>query len=300
MKNLIVILGPTAIGKTNLSIDIARMLNTDIISADSRQIYREMAIGTALPEPQQLNTVKHHFIQSISIHDYFNVSHFEQLVLAKLEELFLSHENVVMTGGSMMYIDVVCRGIDDLPDINHKVRSSLLTRFEKEGLEPLKNELKKNDPEYYLRVDLKNHLRIIHALEVFYQTGKPYSKWLTQPKKERPFHIIKIGLNTDRSQLYKRINLRVDEMVSKGLIEEAKKLYPFRNLSSLNTVGYKEIFAWLDGSISLEEAIIQIKNNSRRYARKQLTWFRRDKEITWFDPQNKQAIINFVLEKTKK
>jgi len=300
VKNLIVILGPTAIGKTNLSIDIARLLDTDIISADSRQIYRELAIGTAIPDPQQLNTVKHHFIQCVSIHDYFNVSHFEQLVLTKLDELFRAHENVVMTGGSMMYIDVVCNGIDDLPDIDPEVRSSLLNRFKNEGLEPLRNELKKIDLEYYNKVDLKNHLRIIHALEIFYQTGKPYSKWLTQPKKIRPFQIIKIGLNMDRAQLYERINQRVDEMIAKGLMEEAKELYPFRNLTSLNTVGYKELFSWLEGTLTLEEAINQIKNNSRRYARRQLTWFRRDKEITWFDPQNKLAIINFVLDKTKK
>jgi tRNA dimethylallyltransferase len=300
VKNLIVILGPTGIGKTNLSIEIAQLLNTEIISADSRQIYKEMTIGTAIPEAQQLNTVKHHFIQNISIHDYFNVSYFEQQVLSLLEELFLTHDHVIMTGGSMMYIDVVCYGIDDLPDIDSEIRSSLLKRFETEGLEPLINELKIVDPLYYHKVDLKNHLRIMHALEVCYQTGKPYSELLTQPKKERPFNIIKIGLNTERNQLYDRINQRVDIMVSKGLVDEAKELYLLRNLPSLNTVGYKELFSWLDGAISLEEAIQQIKNNSRRYARKQLTWFRRDKEITWFDPENKQAIINFVLDKTKK
>lgn len=299
MKNLLIILGPTGIGKTDLSIGIAQYLKTEIISADSRQIYREMSVGTATPSSQQLHTVKHHFIHSHSIQEYFNVSHYEQLVLPKLDELFKSYSNVMMTGGSMMYIDVVCNGIDELPDIDPELRKSLFDRFKEEGIETLKAELKEIDPDYYSKADLKNHMRIIHAIEITRLAGKPYSALLTQPRHNRSFNTIKIGLNTDREVLYNRINQRVDHMVESGLAEEVKKLYPYRHLPALNTVGYKELFNWLDGQVTFETAIEQIKANSRKYARKQLTWFRRDPEITWFDPSNYNAIINFVHEKTK-
>lgn len=296
MKNLLVVLGPTGIGKTNLSIEVAQLLGTEIISADSRQIYRELAIGTAIPSPQQLHTVKHHFIQSISIHQPLNASHFEQLVLVKLDELFKTYDNVVMTGGSMMYIDVVCHGIDDLPNIDPAVRSSLLVRFASDGLEPLRHELKIVDPAYYMKADLKNHKRVIHALEVYYMTGKPYSSFLTRQKAKRDFNIIKVGLNTDRSVLYDRINKRVDQMVEQGLVEEARNVYPYKHLNSLNTVGYRELFAYFDGELSLDAAIEQIKANSRKYARKQLTWFRKDKLINWFDVQNEKAIFEFIKQ----
>ncbi len=296
MKNLLVILGPTGIGKTNISIEVAQLLGTEIISADSRQIYRELAIGTAIPSPQQLHTVKHYFIQSISIHQPLNASHFEQLVLAKLDELFKTYDNVVMTGGSMMYIDVVCHGIDDLPNIDPAVRSSLLVRFASDGLEPLRHELKIVDPVYYMKADLKNHKRVIHALEVYYMTGKPYSSFLTRQKAKRDFNIIKVGLNTDRSVLYDRINKRVDQMVEQGLVEEARNVYPYKHLNSLNTVGYRELFAYFDGELSLDAAIEQIKANSRKYARKQLTWFRKDKLINWFDVQNEKAIFEFIKQ----
>lgn len=296
MKNLLVILGPTGIGKTNISIEVAQLLGTEIISADSRQIYRELSIGTATPTAQQLHTVKHYFVQCISIHQPLNASQFEQLVLAKLDELFKTNDNVVMTGGSMMYIDVVCHGIDDLPNIDPAVRSSLLDRFASDGLEPLRHELKIVDPVYYTKADLKNHKRIIHALEVYYMTGKPYSSFLTQQKAKRDFNIIKVGLNTDRSVLYERINKRVDQMVEQGLVEEARNVYPYKQLNSLNTVGYRELFAYFDGELSLDAAIEQIKANSRKYARKQLTWFRKDKLINWFDVQNEKAIFEFIKQ----
>lgn len=296
MKNLVVILGPTGIGKTELSIEIAKILDTEIISADSRQIYGELSIGTAAPNFQQLHTVKHHLVQEISIHNYFNVSHFEQMAIKRLNNIFEKHDNAVMAGGSMMYIDVVCKGIDDIPDIDIDTRNQIWERYEKEGLEPLRFELKKIDPDYYEIADLKNPKRIIHALEIYYMTGKPYTSFLTRQKRTRDFNIIKIGLNTDRTILYNNINRRVDKMVEAGLIDEAKGLYPYRHLNSLNTVGYRELFNHFDGSITLDEAIEQIKANSRKYARKQLSWFRRDKEIHWFEPSQKDDIINLLKE----
>ncbi len=296
-KTLLIVLGPTAIGKTALSIELARLFNTEIISADSRQIYRELSIGTAIPNPQQLNTVKHHFIQSHSINDYYNVSNYETEVLAKLNLLFEKKDIVIMTGGSMMYIDVICNGIDDLPTIDETIRKEIIDNYEKNGIETIRLELKNIDPEYYATVDLKNPKRIMHALEVFYMTGKKYSSFRSNTAKTRDFSIIKIGLDIDRKILHQRINQRVDEMINDGLIIEAQSLIPFRDKNSLNTVGYKELFDYFDGKTNLNEAIELTKRNTRRYARRQLTWFRRDKSIYWFSPFHQDEIIEFVTKK---
>jgi len=293
-KTLIIILGPTAIGKTDLSIEVAKHYNTEIISCDSRQIYKELSIGTAIPNPQQLHTVNHRMIQNHSITEYYNASDYEVEAMKNIEEIFDSHDQAIMSGGSMMFIDVVCNGIDDLPTIDPEIRKEIINRFEKEGLEPLRVELKRIDPEYYSIVDLKNHKRILHALEIFYMTGKKYSELRTNTKKKRDFNIVKIGLNTDRSILHKRINARVDKMIEEGLIEEVRAVCPFRQLNSLNTVGYKELFDYFDNNITLDDAIELIKRNSRRYARRQLTWFNKDKEIKWFEPNQTQEIINYL------
>ncbi|MBN2807396.1 MAG: tRNA (adenosine(37)-N6)-dimethylallyltransferase MiaA [Prolixibacteraceae bacterium] len=295
-KTLIIVLGPTGIGKTNLSIALAKALQTEIISADSRQIYKELHIGTAVPNSQQLHTVNHSFIQTHSIHQQYNASQYEREVLSTLNFLFEKHDQVIMTGGSMLYIEVVCNGIDDLPTIDPEIRNKLEQQFQEEGLEPLRMELKKIDPDYYAEVDLRNHKRILHALEVFYTTGKKYSSYRTNTKKERDFNILKIGLNTDRKILHDRINQRVDQMIADGLLEEARSVYPFKNLNSLNTVGYKEIFAYFDGAITESAAIELIKRNTRRYARRQLTWFNNDPSIHWFDIGQDDAVIRFVKQ----
>ncbi len=289
---LVVITGPTGIGKTAISLEVALHFNTEIISADSRQMYREMKIGTAVPTPEQLSRVKHHFIGNLSIHEYYNASRFEEESLALLEILFPRHPVVVMTGGSMLYIDAVCNGIDDLPLVDPGIRKELLQRYEQEGIESLRLLLKLHDPDYYRRVDLQNHMRLLHALEISLMTGKPYSAHLTSKKKKRPFSIIKIGLNTGREILYEQINRRVDDMVASGLEEEARMLFPFRRVNALNTVGYKEWFSFFDGKCTREEAIEQIRSNSRRYARKQLTWFKRDPAIRWFPPGDPALIIS--------
>jgi len=293
-QTLIVILGPTGIGKTDLSIDIARKLGTEIISSDSRQIYKELKIGTAVPSDAQLMKVKHHFIGNKSIYDYYNASMFEFEVLELLNELYKTYNQAVMTGGSGMYIQAVCDGIDELPTIDTQLRNDLLQKYNDEGIESLRIQLKMLDPESYQKMDLKNPKRILKALEVSIQTGKPYSSFLTRPKKERPFHILKIGLQRDREELYERINKRVDEMVPEGLVEEARRFFKDRHLNSLNTVGYKELFEHFEGKISLTKAIELIKRNSRHYAKRQMSWFSRDKEISWFHPESKQKIIDFI------
>jgi len=293
-QTLIVILGPTGIGKTDLSIDIARKLGTEIISSDSRQIYKELKIGTAVPSDAQLMKVKHHFIGNKSIYDYYNASIFELEVLELLNELYKTYNQAVMTGGSGMYIQAVCDGIDELPTIDTQLRNDLLQKYNDEGIESLRIQLKMMDPESYQKMDLKNPKRILKALEVSIQTGKPYSSFLTRPKKQRPFHILKIGLQRDREELYERINKRVDEMAKEGLVEEARRFFKDRHLNSLNTVGYKELFEHFEGKISLTKAIELIKRNSRHYAKRQMSWFSRDKEISWFHPESKQKIINFI------
>lgn len=280
-KKLIILLGPTGVGKTELSLQMAEELGTEIISCDSRQMYREMKIGTAAPTEEELKRVPHHFIGHLSIHDYYSCGRFEIDALAKCNELFQSHDTVIMTGGSMLYIDAVCKGIDDIPNIDEELRQSLLERYQNEGIENIRQELKILDPDYYKIVDLQNHKRIIHALEVCIQSGKPYSSFRSESVKKRPFTIEKIGLNRPREVLYDRINKRVDIMMENGLLEEAKSLYPFKRLNALNTVGYKELFNYFDGIWTLDFAIQMIKQNSRRYAKKQLTWFNRDSEITW-------------------
>jgi len=293
-KSLIILLGPTGVGKTELSIEIASHFATEIISCDSRQIYREMSIGTAVPDANTLEKILHHFIHSHSIQDYYNASKYEMEVLDKLDLLFEKSNVVLMTGGSMMYIDAVCKGIDNLPEIDTELRNSLIRRMNNEGIESLRTELRYIDPVYYKEVDLRNPKRILHALEICMMTGKPYSSFRTNKAKARDFNIIKVGLNRERGILYNRINLRVDKMFSEGLVDEARRLYPFRHLNSLNTVGFKELFDFFDGSISVEEAKEKIKANSRKYARKQLTWFGRDPSITWFSPEMINDIVSFI------
>lgn len=297
MENyLIVILGPTGVGKTDLSINIAKRFDTDIISSDSRQVYKELNIGTAVPEPHYLEQVHHHFIQHLSVNDYYSASQFEENAIELLKKLFKDKQVVVVAGGSMLYIDALCNGIDELPTVDPELRKELIERFEAEGLEPLRRELKHLDPVYYDKVDLKNPKRILHALEICYMTGKPFSELRTNIKKQRPFKIIKLGLNREREELYERINIRVDQMLEKGLEDEARSVYAHKSLNSLNTVGYKELFDYFDGTIDKEEAIRLIKRNSRRYARKQLSWFRRDESVRWFHPEEGSNIFTYLDE----
>lgn len=296
-KNLIIILGPTGIGKTDLSLEIAEKYNTEIISSDSRQIYKNMPIGTAAPDESQLRRVKHHFVGIMSPDTYYSAAQFETDVINLLQELFIRHDNVIMTGGSMMYIDAVCKGIDDIPTIDAETRSILIERYQKEGLDNLCAELKLLDPEYYSIADIKNPKRVIHALEVCYMTGKTYTSFRKREKKERPFNIIKVGLRREREELYDRINKRVDMMIGQGLIEEVKRLTEYKKLNALNTVGYKEIFKYLDGEYSLDFAIEKIKQNTRIYSRKQMTWFKKDPEIEWFHPDEKEKIFEYLDSK---
>lgn len=293
-KTLIVIVGPTGIGKSDLSIRIAQHLNTEIISADSRQIYRELSIGTAVPPAEDLETVKHHLIHNHSIHEYYSASSFEIEALNIITDLFHTKDQLVLTGGSMLYVDTLCHGIDDIPEADPEIRKQLVIDLEEKGLDHLRLQLKQLDPVYYSKVDLKNPKRILHALEICLTAGQPYSSMRTAQKKERPFRILKIGLNRDRTELYDRINRRVEKMIESGLVEEARRVYEFKELNSLNTVGYKELFAYFDGEITLEEAIDLIQRNSRRYARKQLTWFRKDEAINWFQPEQVDEIIRFI------
>jgi tRNA dimethylallyltransferase len=297
---LIIILGPTGIGKTNLSIEIAKHFDTEIISSDSRQIYKELKIGTAVPSEEQLQTVRHHFIGNKSIFDYYNVSMYEIEVNDFLSDFYKNKSIALLVGGSGMYIDAVCNGIDDLPQIDFQIRNELQQKFENEGIESLRFELKRLDPDHYLKVDLKNHKRILKALEICLQTGKTYTSFLTNPQKKRNFKTIKIGLNRNRTELHDIINQRVDKMVEEGLIDEAKTFYQYRNLNSLNTVGYKEFFDYLDGKTDLETAIELLKRNTRRYARRQLTWFHKDTEIKWFEPHQKKEIIDYINQNFKK
>ncbi len=293
---LIVVTGPTAVGKTALCIDIARHYGIPIINADSRQIYRELRIGTATPTEEQLRSVKHYFVGSISIDDYYNASMYEQDVLRLLDEQFKHSPIQLLTGGSMMYIDAVCNGIDDIPTIREDIREEMKRRYAEEGLESLCEDLKRLDPEHYKIVDRNNHRRVIHALEICYQTGTTYTSFRKQEKKQRPFHIVKIGLNRDREELYQRINQRVDQMITDGLLDEVRSLKDKRSNNALNTVGYKEMFSYLDGTWSLEEAIERMKGNTRRYARKQLTWFKRDEEMRWFPPQQQEEILKYISQ----
>ena len=295
-KTLIVITGPTAVGKTALCLDIAQHFGIPIINADSRQIYKELKIGTASPTSEQLQLVPHYFVGSLSLTDYYSASLFEQQVLEILSRQFRSHDFALMAGGSMMYIDAVCDGIDDIPTVDDVTRETLKRRLAEEGLEALVEQLKELDPEYYEIVDRQNPRRVVHGLEICLMTGKTYTSFRKREKKERPFRIVKIGLNRPREELYDRINQRVDQMMQQGLLEEAKALYPMRQMNALNTVGYKELFDYLDGRWPLEEAVERIKGNTRRYARKQLTWYKKDPQIRWFHPDEKEQIISYISQ----
>ena len=286
------ITGPTAVGKTVLTIELAQHYGIPIINADSRQIYRELKIGTAAPSDEQLQQAPHLFVGTKSIDDYYNASMYEQEVLSYIKESSSPIE--LLSGGSMMYIDAVCNGIDDIPTVREDIREEMKRRYKEEGLEALCEELKRLDPEHYAIVDRQNYRRVIHALEICHQTGKTYTSFRTQQKKERPFHITKIGLNRDREELYQRINQRVDQMMADGLLDEVKGLVEKRHTNALNTVGYKELFDYLDGRWPLEEAVERIKGNTRRYARKQLTWYKRDEDMRWFHPDDIQDILNYI------
>jgi tRNA dimethylallyltransferase len=291
MKFLFVLLGPTGVGKTALSTRIARHIGSPVISADSRQIYKEIPIGTAAPSSEQLNLVRHHFIGTQSIADYYSASRFEEEAVSLINELHMSQPRLLLCGGSMMYIDAVCNGIDDMPTVAREIRNALWEQYAQEGLSPILEELKNTDPQHYHEVDRMNYRRVIHAVEICRTTGKPYSSFRTNRIKERPFKICKIGLTRERPELFERIHKRVDEMMNNNFVEEAQRVYPMRNLNALNTVGYKELFLYFDGIYTLEEATEKIKKNTRVYARKQMTWFKRDPHIKWFHPDDQENII---------
>ena len=299
-SKLFVLIGPTGVGKTELSLSMAEFLNTPIFNADSRQIFRDLPIGTAAPTAEQQQRVKHYFVGTHSLTDYYSAAQYEADVLTALDRHFNQegHQNALLTGGSMMYIDAVCKGIDDIPTVDDETRRILMDRYEEVGLEQLNQELKVLDPEYYNIVDHKNPKRVIHALEICYMTGKPYTSFRTNQPKERPFEIIKIGLKRDREELYERIHLRVDEMIRQGLIDEVKRVAEYRQTNALNTVGYKEIFNYLDGTWDLATAIEKIKQNTRIYSRKQMTWFKRDTSIHWFHPDDHNGINELITQHT--
>lgn len=297
MKQLLVLLGPTGVGKTEYSIRIAEHIGAPIVSADSRQLYEGMVIGTAAPTPEQLQRVPHHMVGFLSPTDYYSASDYEHDAISLIEKLHTEHNTVILTGGSMMYIDAVCKGIDIMPTIDPKLREDISQKYQKDGIDPLRHKLKLLDPVFYDQVDLKNPKRIIHALEVCLMTGKPYSSFRMNRIKDRAFEIIRVGFNRPREELYSRINQRVDEMITDGLIEEAHGFHHLKHLNSLNTVGYKELFEYFDNNWTLEQAIDKIKQHSRNYARKQLSWFNRDKDIHWLDISDETInVIDAVLE----
>ncbi len=295
MKDTLVVLsGPTGVGKTSLSVELAEHFGSDIISCDSRQIYREMVIGTAAPDLQQLERVRHHFVRFLSVNEYYSASLFERDVLALLPELFEKNPVVLMTGGSMLYTDAVCKGIDDIPDTDPAVRIKYLNKYKSEGVEGLRLALKLLDPVHYSKVDLRNPRRLMRALEITESTGKPYSSFLTAEKRERDFRILKVGITLDRNELYSRIDSRIDKMMAAGLEDEARSLVQYRGLNALNTVGYSEMFRYFDGEITFEQAVGLIRRNTRRYAKKQLTWWGKDKEINWFNAGEPSVIIKWL------
>ena len=296
MGTLIVLIGPTGVGKTELSLRLAEGFQTSIVSAESRQLYADLKIGTAAPTEEQLKRVPHYLVGTLRLTDYYSAAQYEAEAMEILNRLFTRRDVVILTGGSMMYVDAVCKGIDDIPTVDEDTRRTMLQRYETEGLEPLCAELRLLDPEYYRIVDLKNPKRVIHALEICYMTGRTYTSFRTRQTKERPFRILKIGLKRDREELYGRINRRVDEMMKDGLLDEVRSVLPYRHLNSLNTVGYKELFKYLDGEWELPFAIEKIKQNSRIYSRKQMTWFKRDEEIRWFHPEQETEIRAYIQE----
>lgn len=294
LRRLIVIVGPTGSGKTDLSIRVAQHLRAPILSTDSRQFYRGIPIGTAQPDAEQLAAVEHHLIASHELEDCLNCGSYEVLALEILERLFADHETVVAVGGSGLYVQALCEGMDDLPQADERLREELAATLEREGLEALTEELKRLDPRYWEQVDRQNPARVLRALEVCRQTGRPYSEQRTGQKRERNFEVVKVGVDMPREELYTRINRRVDGMMAAGLEAEARKVYPLRHLNSLQTVGYKELFSYFDGEITRDEAVELIKRNSRRYAKRQLTWFRRDEAIRWFHPSQVEEVIAWI------
>ncbi|MFD0939466.1 tRNA (adenosine(37)-N6)-dimethylallyltransferase MiaA [Pedobacter boryungensis] len=298
-KTLIVVVGPTAIGKTALAIELAKFYHSEIISADSRQFFKEMNIGTAKPSKEELAIAPHHFIDSHSIETLFSTGDFEVQALQLIQELFKKHNILILVGGSGLYIDAICKGLDDLPEIDLTIREKLNKKLADEGIEAIRMQLQELDPEYFAKVDQSNPQRMIRGLEVVLSTGQKLSSFLTANKKERPFNIIKIGLNTDRALLYERINHRVDLMMEAGQLAEVEGLFPYRQYNALNTVGYSELFDYLDGKIELSSAVAMIKQNTRRFAKRQLTWFRRDENTTWFEPHQVQEVIQLIEDKLK-
>lgn len=294
-NTLVVITGPTGVGKSDTAVWLARELNAEIISADSRQLYRNIPIGTAAPTAEQMAEVKHHFVGTLSLEEYYSAAQFEDDVMQLLPQLFARSPYVVMCGGSMMYVDAVCKGIDNIPTISDEIRREVVERFERDGAEAMREELRRLDPVYYNQVDLKNHKRVIHAVEICLQAGRPYSELRTNSVKQRPFRIVKIGLNLPREQLFDRINRRVEKMIEAGLVDEARRFYPQRHLNSLNTVGYKELFAWMDGTMDYDTAVARIQKNTRVYAKKQLTWYAKDTDMHWFAPSDHQEILKLVM-----
>jgi len=296
-KFLIVIVGPTAIGKSSLAIELAKFFSTEIISADSRQFYRELNIGTAKPTPAELNEVKHHFINSLSIHDDYDVSRFEDDAIKCLEDLYKKNDVAILVGGSGLFVQAVCNGFDPLPESDQSIRSGLKKMLDEKGIESLQAKLEMLDPEYYATVDAHNPHRLIRALEVCLTTGMKYSELRKKINKPRSFIPVKIGLDDEREKVYQRINARVEEMIHNGLADEARKLYPLRHLNALQTVGYRELFDWMENKITFDDAVELIRQNTRRYAKRQLTWFRKDREITWFKPGEAAEIISFIRER---
>ena len=298
METLFVVSGPTAVGKTELTLRIAELLGIPVVNADSRQLYREIPIGTAAPTAEQQKRVRHYFVGTLGLTDYYSASKYESDVLGLLMHPgeLSSMPYALMSGGSMMYIDAVCDGIDDIPTVDDETRSLLKHRLEEEGLERLIEELRLLDPEYYSIVDRKNTRRVVHALEICYMTGRTYTSFRTNKRRERPFNIVKIGLNRNREELYMRINQRVEKMLEGGLVEEARRVHPLKGVNALDTVGYREMFDYLEGRCSLEEAVTRIQGNTRRYCRKQLTWLKRDERIRWFHPDDEKEVLSFVAE----
>lgn len=294
MKTLLVIVGPTGVGKTELSLRAAEYFSTSILNADSRQLYRDIPIGTAAPTAEDLSRVPHHFVGTLNLDDYYSAARYESEAMSLLERLFAGRDIVVLSGGSMLYVDAVCQGIDDIPTISDSVRQRMRERYENEGLETLAAELERLDPAYFAQCDIRNPKRVIHALEICHMTGRTYTSFRVRKVKERPFRIIKIGLCRERGELFDRIGRRTDQMLSAGLLDEARRVLPHRDCNSLNTVGYKELFKYLDGEWTLDFALEKIKRNTRVYAKKQMTWFKKDPEIAWFHPDKWDEVRFFI------
>lgn len=295
MKTLITLQGPTGVGKTELSLRLAEFFDTCILNADSRQVYRDIPIGTAAPTEAERQRVPHHFVGMLALDDYYSAAQYESDVLRLLnDEVFPQKDVAILSGGSMMYIDAVCKGIDDIPTIDAETREMMRERYEREGLEPLAEELRLLDPDYYAECDIRNPKRVVHALEICYMTGRTYTSFRVRRKAHRPFRIIKVGLQREREELYARINRRVDSMMQDGWLDEARRVLPFRHCNSLNTVGYKELFKYLDGEWELDFALEKIRRNTRVYSRKQMTWFRRDEEVRWFHPEDENGILDYL------